>query len=437
MVPPGLADWGIADLDMLQSAMGLIAFTAIAWGVGCIRQRAAVAFPWRFSVIALALQIGLALLLTRIEVIRDAIARINDLVQVLQEATQAGTSFVFGYVGGGKTPFDVTDPASSFVLAFQAMPILLLMSALSALLFHWRILPAVVRGFAWVLKRSLRVRGSVGVGAAANIFVGMLEAPLLIRPYIRHLGKTDLFMVMTCGMATIAGTMMVLYATFLRGTIPDPAGQLLVASIISAPAALMVARLMVPSQEEDRSGLESELTMTLEDDRANSAMDAIVRGTLAGVGLLLNIIAMLMVMIALVFIANKLLGLLPAMNGEPFTLQRILGWVFAPAAWLMGLPWTEAVTGGALLGTKTILNELLAYLQLAQLAPGTLSDRSALILTYALCGFANFGSLGIMIGGMAGIAPERRAEIVELGGLSIVSGTFATMMTGAVIGLIS
>jgi len=424
-------------MEMAQSAAGLAAFTAIAWAIGRLKSGAAEPFPWRFAASALALQLALALILTQIPPVRALFSHINDLILVLQKATEAGTSFVFGYVGGGKPPFEVTDPSSSFVLAFQALPILVLISALSALLFHWRILPVVVRGFAWALNRSLRLSGSVGIGAAANIFVGMVEAPLLIRPYVTRLARTELFMIMTCGMATIAGTVMVLYATFLADAIPDAAGQLLTASLISAPAALLIARLMLPPDPDYTPEREVEMTQTMEGDETSGAMDAVVRGTLAGVALLLNITAMLMVMVALVSLANMALGVLPDIAGEPLTLQRLLGWVFAPAAWLMGLPWGEAVTGGSLLGTKTILNELLAYLQLAHLPEGELSPRSALIMTYALCGFANFGSLGIMIGGLAGIAPERRTDIVELGSLAIVSGTLATMMTGAVIGLIT
>ena len=433
-------------MNLFQSAFGLLCFVGLAWVFGLILSSRTDSaergrFPWRFLVAALGLQIGLALLLTRIEAVRQALSVLNDLVAVLQSATQAGTSFVFGYLGGGPAPFDATNPGLSFVLAFQALPLVILMSALSALLFHWRILPMVVRGFAWALNRSLRVSGSVGIGAAANIFVGMIEAPLFIRPYVRSLTRADLFMIMTCGMATIAGTMMALYATFLQGVIPDPAGQLLVASVISAPAALLVARLMIPVEPRPEDLATTELSSTVDGDgsgdQVSGAMDAVVRGTLAGVGLLLNISAMLLVMVALVYLVNGMLGLLPSFLDAPLTLQRIFGWVFAPAAWLMGLPWSEAVTAGQLLGTKTVLNELIAYLELANLAPGTLSDRSELIVTYALCGFANFASLGIMIGGLAGIAPTRRSEIAELGGWSILSGTLATMMTGAVIGLIS
>lgn len=439
-----------------QSAFGLIVFMALAWGIGQLITRSrrnrglsrqsdsgaapevlGATIPWRFIGIALALQIVLALVLTRVPVIRSALEALNDVVLVLQDATQAGSSFVFGYLGGGGTPFEVTNPGSGFILAFQALPLLILISAMSALLFHWGILPRIVRAFAWVLNRSLRVSGSVGIGAAANVFIGMVEAPLLVRPYLHRLSRTDLFMIMTCGMATIAGTVMVLYATFLQGVIADPAGQLLAASIISAPAALLIARLMIPPQASDPV-IEDETEMAMHEvgDETTSAMDAIVRGTLSGVTLFLNVVAMLFVMVALVHIVNLTLGALPEAGGEPLTLQRIFGWFFAPLAWAMGLPWVEAVTAGELLGTKTVLNELLAYLQFSGLPADALSDRSKLIMTYALCGFANFASLGIMVGGLAAIATERRSEIVELGGWSLIGGTLATMMTGAVVGLV-
>ena len=289
-------------------------------------------------------------------------------------------------------------------------------------------------GFAWLLRRSLGVGGAVGVGAAANVFVGMVEAPLLIRPYLVRLSRAELFTVMVCGMATIAGTVMLLYATMLAATLPDAAGHILTASILSAPAAITLARLMMPGSTE--AGTEAALDRDRSADGPASAMDAITRGTLDGVGLLINIVAMLIVLVALVHLANEGLGLLPDVLGAPLTLERVLGWLFAPLAWLIGLPWAEAVTGGQLLGVKTVLNELLAYAQLSALPPEALSPRSRLILTYALCGFANLGSLGIMIGGLATMMPERRAEVAGLGLLSVLAGVLATCMTGAVVGLI-
>lgn len=377
-------------------------------------------------IVGLGLQIALALLLLKLPAVREVFLALNDMVTTLQQATLAGTALVFGYAGGGEAPFAVRPGASTFILAFQALPLVLVISALSALLYHWRILPAVVRGFAWCLSRTLGIGGTAGVGTAANVFVGMVEAPLLVRPYLATVSRSDLFVIMTAGMATIAGTMMVLYATFLDGVIDNPLGHLLTASVINAPGAVVIARLMIPPKPD--APLET-VQLSAEYD---SAMDAITRGTLDGLTLLLNIVAMLIVLVALVAIANAMFGLLPALDGAPVTLQRLLGYAMAPIAWLIGIPAAEAGAAGALLGTKIVLNELIAYLDLARLPAGTLSDASRLIL----CGFANFASLGIMIGGLGAMAPERRGEVVALGLRSIAAGVMTTCLTAALVGLI-
>jgi len=271
-------------------------------------------------------------------------------------------------------------------------------SALTSLLFYWRVLPVVVRGLSWLLQKSMGIGGALGLATAANIFVGMIEAPLFIRPYLTKMTRSELFTVMTCGMATIAGTVMVLYASILGGAIPNALGHILIASIISAPAAITVAGVMVPETGDPTSG------RIVPPRQASSSMDAVTKGTLAGLDLALNIVAMLVVLVALVHLVNQGLGLIPSPGGEPLSLQRLLGFVMAPVVWLMGVPWGEAPAAGSLMGTKTILNELLAYLQMVQLPEASLSDRSRLIMTYAMCGFANFGSLGIMIGGLGTMA---------------------------------
>jgi concentrative nucleoside transporter, CNT family len=304
------------------------------------------------------------------------------------------------------------------VLAFRALPIVLVISALSALLFYWRIVPAIVRGLSFVLEKAMRVGGVVGLSTAANVFVGMVEAPLLVRPYLARLSRGELFAIMAGGMASIAGTVLFLYGSILGRVMPDAVAHLLIASILSAPAALVIAFLMIPP------GLTAGETLTLKSDAAGS-MDALTRGTLEGAQLLLNIVAMLVVFVALVALINLLIA--------PYTLQGALGWVLAPLAWLAGVSWSEARAAGALLGTKTVINELVAYLDLANTKD--LSERSRILLTYALCGFANLGSLGIMIGGLGTMAPERRAEIVDLGLKSIIAGTFATCLTSASVAL--
>jgi len=414
-------------MDRWQGALGLVVIFALAWLLSENRRAAG----WRVAVVGIVLQLAIAALLLHVPPLRAAFGWLNAAALALQEASVAGSGFVFGYLGGAPLPFEERQPGASFILAFRALPLVIVVSALTALLTYWRVLPLIVKGFAFVFERSLRVGGAVSLSAAANIFVGMVEAPLFVRPYVGRLSRGELFMVMTCGMATIAGTVLVLYAAILTPVLPDAIGHLLVASIISVPAAIAIARLMVPA-----AGTATEATLHGPSE-ARGAVDAITRGAQSGMQLFLSIVALLLVMVALVHLANAVLGLLPDVSGAALSLQRILGWIMAPLVWLIGVPWAEATTAGALMGVKTVLNEFLAYLQLAALPADALSDRSRLIMTYAMCGFANFGSLGIMLGGLSAIAPERRDEIVALGLKSIVAGTLATLSTGAVVGLVA
>lgn len=411
---------------MYQGITGIAVFILMAWLAS--EHRSSVA--WKTVITGLGLQFAVAVVLVKAPVFSDFFVHLNRVILSLEESTRAGTAFVFGYLGGGELPFAEKFPGASFVLAFQALPLVLVVSALSSLLFHWRVLPRVVKGFSWALQRTLGIGGTEGVGVSANIFVGMVESPLLIRPYLRDMTRSEIFSVMTCGMATIAGTVMVLYAGILNEKIPGIMGHILTASIISAPAAVVVAKLMVPETKAPTLGelIHPEIT--------SGAMDAVTKGTLQGIQLLINIIGMIVVLVALVHLVNLTLALLPGMGGSPLTLQSLLGYAMAPVMWLIGIPWHEAGLAGSLMGTKTVLNEFLAYLELARLEAGTLSERSTLILTYALCGFANPGSLGIMIGGMGAMAPERRDEIVAMGFRSIFAGTLTTCMTGAVIGIV-
>jgi CNT family concentrative nucleoside transporter len=416
-------------MQQLQSALGVMALIGFAWAIGENRRTV----DWKSAGVALVVTFATALLLLKVPAIKSAFAGVNRAVDAVSAATQAGTSFVFGFIGGGPLPFELKVPGAEFVLAFQALPIVLVMSVLTTLLFYWRILPPIVRGFSWILERTMGIGGAIGLSTAANIFLGMVEAPLFIRPYLAKLTRGELFMVMTGGMAGIAGTVFVLYATILRNVIPDVAGHILVASILGAPAALLISQLMVPVPAEERSDIGK-----IEIGRvADSTIDAIVRGTGAGLELLLNIIAMLIVLVALVHLTNAILSLLPDIAGSAVTMQRVLGIVMAPVCWLMGVPWDQAITAGALMGIKTVLNELIAYLELAKLPAGSLDERSRLIMLYAMCGFANFGSLGIMIAGLSVMAPERRADILSLGGKSIVSGTLTTCLMGAIVGVLN
>jgi CNT family concentrative nucleoside transporter len=412
----------------LQSALGVTAIIGFAFAISENRR----AVSWRNAAVGFAVTIVLAVIFLKIPPVRAAFGYANGAIDAIAAAARAGTSFVFGYIGGGPLPFEPKFPGGEFVLAFQALPIVLVMSVLTTLLFYWGVLPPIVRGFSWALSRTLGVGGAVGLSTAANIFVGMVEAPLFIRPYLARLTRGELFVVMTGGMAGIAGTVLVLYARFLSPIIPDAAGHFIIASVLGAPVAVMIGQIMVPDGTPGTTA-----TLGPVEPVAASTMDAIVKGTLVGLELLLNIVAMLIVFVALVHLCNAILGLLPDVAGTPITLQRLLGLVMAPVCWLIGIPWAQAEAAGSLMGIKTILNELIAYLEMSKLPPEALDPRSRLIMLYALCGFANFGSLGIMIGGLAAMAPERRDDIVSLGLKSIVSGTLSTLLMGAVVGLLT
>lgn len=410
---------------LFQALLGLPVFAGIAWLLSENRK----GVRYTVALTGVAVQLSIAGVLLYIPFFQKFFLLLNKVVLALESATRAGTSFVFGYIGGGTPPFLLQDPGSNFILAFQALPLVLVIGALSGLLFYWKVLPVVVRSFSFLLQKTLNIGGALGLGASTTIFLGMVEAPLLIKPYLNNMTRSELFSLMTVGMACIAGTVMVLYATFLTGVITNPLGHLLIASFIHVAAAITIARIMVPETGEETAG------SLMPRQTATGAMDAVVKGTTDGLHLLLNIIAMLVVMVALVHLVNLVIGLLPGFGGQPLTLQRILGFVMAPVVWLFGIPWPQAQTAGYLMGTKTILNELLAFLEMSKLPSGALDPRSRLIMTYALASFANFGSLGILIGGLGSLAPERRDEVAGLGLKALVAGTLATCMTGAVIGI--
>jgi concentrative nucleoside transporter, CNT family len=420
-------------IQTIQPILGLIVLIGMAWLLSENRR----GWSWRLVIAGVAVQLALAAIALSIPVVREAIGAVNGLVLALDTASKAGTSLVFGFLGGGPLPFAESHPGAAFVLAFQALPIVLLLSALSAVLWHWRVMPLIIRGLAAGLKVTLRIDGPVALGAAANIFVGMVEAAILIRPHLARMNRSDLFVTMTCGLTTIAGTVLVLYATFLNGVIENAAGHFLVASLISAPAAIVIARLMVPAPGSETPDVAVASAETLETGHGmyDSTLDAMVQGTQDGLRLLLNIIAMLIVFVAVVALVNQLLGLFPDLWGGPVSLQRLLGWLLAPVAWLIGIPWAEATAAGALIGTKIVLNELIAYLDLAA-AGDSLSERARIILLYAMASFANFGSVGIMLAGMIAMAPERKSDLIGLGLKSLVAGTIATCMTGAVVAIV-
>ncbi len=410
----------------MQSAFGALVLLALAWLASEDRSR----IPWKIVLSGLALSLAICAAVSLVPGVRTLLSGLDDAVLALDAATGAATALVFGYLGGAPSPFVESGSGSTFVLAFRALPIVVVMSALSALLFHWRILPWIIRGLAQVLTRVPGIGGVAGMSAAANVLVGMVEAPLVVRPYLASLSRGELFLVMTGGMATVAGTVMVLYAGVLGPVLPDALSHIVAASVIATPVAIVVAALMVPFAAPAAG---EPLPVLASSDV--SATDALTRGALEGASLLVNIIALLVVFVALATLANLVIAWLPDVAGAPVTLQRVLGVLFAPVAWLVGVPWSESMAAGSLLGTKTVLNELLAYLQMAALPEGALSARSRLLMTYALCGFANLGSAGILIGGLATLVPGRRAEIAALGLRSIASGTLATCITAALVGM--
>jgi concentrative nucleoside transporter, CNT family len=412
----------------MRGLVGIAALLAIAWALSEDHSR----IPWRTVFAGIALQWVLALLLLNFPPASGVIFLLNDGATALQTATETGTKFMFGYLAGPPLPFAEAHPGASFILAFQALPLVLTISALASLLFYWGVLQRITAAFAWLLRRVMGIGGALALGAAVHVFVGMIEAPLLVRPYLARMQRGELFALITCGMAGVAGTVMVIYASFLTPLVPNALGNILIASVISTPAGLAIAALLVPFGPGDAA--EERLVIA---DPPLSALDALVKGTADGIPVLVGIGATLLVAVAFVALINAALGTLPHWGDAAFTLQRIFAWPFRPVMWLLGLSWAEADTAATLMGTKTVLNEFVAYLNFSALPLDTFTPRSRLILTYALCGFANFGSLGIVIGGLGVMIPERRHEVVALGMRSILSGTLATCMSGAVAGVLA
>lgn len=414
-------------MTILQAIFGLFIFLFFSWLLSENRKNVNL----KFTVVGVFIQFILAFLILKVGIINDAFLLVSNGIGALKNATCEATKFVFGYLGGGDTPFSLcNNGTSAFIFAFQALPMLIVISAISMLLFHWRILPFLVRGFSWALQRTLNVGGALGVCSAAKVFLGQTEAPLLIRPYFTKLSRSELFSVMTAGMATTSASIMVVYSTILENTVDNPISHILTASIISIPAALTISRLMVPQEDVSASG---ELVNPY---NFSGSMDAISQGASDGMKLYLNIIAMLIATLALVALMNTILEALPNIAGSPLTLQRIFGFIMSPVTWLMGISWKEANIAGNLLGTKTVLNEVIAFIELAALPKQVLSKHTDLIMVYALCGFANLSSIGIQIGGLGTMAPERRNEIIALGFKAVIAGTLSSCMSGTIVGIL-
>jgi len=391
------------------------------------------AISWLEVLKGLLFQFILSLTLLKVSVFQQIFVFLNKGVLTIQDATMAGTATVFGYLGGGPVPFAVTDPEHLFLLGFRALPMILVFSALSAVLYYWQILPKVVSLFAWILGRLFKIGGACSFSVVATVFVGMVEAPLLIRPYLLAISRSELLIIMSSGMATLSGTVLVLYAGFLQNVVPNAMGHLLVGSIISAPFSVLLSMVVVPMSQRANDIDAKSIHLQL---HYQGLMDAISSGTVQGLKLLTNVIAMLIVLIALVELANSVLSLLPDLLGSSITLQRIVGLFMQPVAWSLGVDWADSAYVGQLLGTKLVLNEFIAYLDFSHLAQGLLSQKSKVLLTYLLCGFANFGSLGIVIAGVGAMAPTRRVEVISLGSKALIVGTLSTCLTSAYVALI-
>lgn len=409
--------------------MGVVLIVLLAWAFSENRKQLP---SWRWIGGAMLLQLALAILIVRVPLIWDAINLANHAVQAIEKATLVGSSYMFGYLGGAPLPFPMAEGSQPpLIIAFQILPLVIVFSAISALLWHWKILSWIVRGLSWALQRTLGVSGVVGLGGGANIFLGVVEAPLVLRAYFERMSRSELFMVMALTMSTISGAILILYATTLSKTVPNAVGHMISASLISLPAAVLIARLMLPGDGS---------TATDPDDTSlkyDSSIDAIIRGTMDGIQLFLAVIGVIIVVFALVALVDQMLGVLPMVGGEELTLRRMFGWLFAPLMWAIGVPWSEAPTAGALMGTKAILNEYVAYLDLAALPAGELRPRSQLIVTYALCGVANLASIGLLVSTIGTLCPDRRGEAAALGVKSWIAGNLASAMTGAVIGLVT
>jgi CNT family concentrative nucleoside transporter len=413
------------NLLNLQSLFGLIVIVAACWGLSENRR----AFPWKLAIGAIAVQAALVLALFAIPGSQGVLAAITGAVDGLALATNRGTQFVFGYLAGGDQPYAVANEGALFTFAFQVLPLILVISALSALLWHWKVLKWITHGFGILFQRTMGLGGASALAVAANIFLGMIESPIVIRAYLDKLTRSELFLMMVVGLATVAGSTMVAYAAILHDVLPNAAGHVLVASIVSAPAGVLLARIMIP----EAAGQKGEAVDYGSALKYDSAIDAIVKGTADGLMVVLNISAVLIVFVALVALVNVMVGGL-WLFGDHVTVERVLGWVFMPVAWLTGVSWDEAGKAGWLLGVKLTLTEFVAFIELGKVPAAEMSERTRMLMTYALCGFANIGSVGITVTGLSVLMPERREEVLGMVWKALFAGFMATLMTASIVG---
>ena len=408
---------------IIQSLIGIVVLILIALPFSESIQEIKV----KFIIYALLIQTSLAFILLEIPFISSFFDVMSIAVESLRLSAIEGSSFVFGYLGGGEAPFEVSNNQNLPIFAFTFLPMLIFLSALSALLWHWKILPFLIKLLAKLFEKPLDAKGPIGLAATANIFLGQLEAPLLIKPYLNKMNQRDLLIIMTVGMSTIAGSVMVLYITWLDDKFSGVIGHFLTASILSVPAAIMFSNILIPSAQTELKTAKEDLKMY------ESSMDAISVGTKDGLNMFLSVIASLIVFLSLVALADFMLGIIPNVYGEPLSLQRIAAFIFAPIAWLMGIPFSEIIPAGNLLGTKTIFNELIAFNDLRDLDTNILSERSQLIMLYGICGFANISSVGILLGGLSAICPDIRGTLLKIAFRALFAATLASCLTGTVV----
>jgi CNT family concentrative nucleoside transporter len=414
-------------IENAQSLIGVAAPLLIAWALSENRRR----FPWRLALGSIAIQVGLVVLLFGFPPARDVLQGLGGTVDGLGAATQAGTRFVFGFLAGGPDqPYPIAQASLLFVFAFRVLPVILVICALSALLWHWRVLRWLTRAFGFVFQKTMGLRGPPALAVAATIFMGQVEGPMFIRAYLERLTRSELFLLLSVGMACVSGSTMVAYALILKGVLPNVSAHVLTASLISAPAGVLLARVIAPAspgearEDFDHASLK----------RYASSIDAVITGTGDGLTIVLNVAATLIVVVALLAMADQLLALLPDVGGAPLSIERGLGDLFAPLAWTLGVRASEAAAAGQLLGVKLVATEFAAFARMAQMGPAALSERSRMIMTYALCGFANIASVGINVAGYSVLAPTRKAEVIGMVWKALAAGFLATCMTASVVG---
>ncbi|NCF45573.1 MAG: nucleoside:proton symporter [Proteobacteria bacterium] len=406
----------------MQALLGIVVLLGLAWLLSENKQ----AVAWRFVAVGIVVQILLAALFLRAAWLSGILLAINSFISAVGEASTAGTVFLFGYLGGGDFPVPSVTEAP-YLFAFRVLPQVVVFSVVVALLWHWGALRAFVQGLGWALRRTFHISGTVATAAAASLFLGMIETPLVIRAYLSQLTRSEFFTVMCLGMSTVAGSVMILFAALLGDVMDGIAGHIVGASMINAVGAIYLSRLFIPETKQVAiSSAQLEL-------KYESSMDALTQGTQDGMAMAVNVGAMLLVLISFVALGNIMLAAIT--GSEALTIQSILGFVFAPLAWLIGIPWSEAGVAGSLLGTKVVLNEIMAYVQFSASA-GVFSEQSRLIMLYALCGFANIGSLGILLGGLSVLIPQRKQEYLVIAPKSLLCGTLVNLLTGAIVGLV-